>query len=111
LQQYWGGWRDAPQPPCFRKNLQFALADVEEWADTAEKSPQQPAFEYSRHPPTVAARVGFPSEPYLDTCFSRLEHSLPICRYLPALDPKHVRAHSAQSAPKSPLESQPPKRV
>src|SRR5262249_52497047 len=107
-----GGGSELPLTnTVFQVELPFRLADVQESVDSAEKFAQQPALELSPDPAGIAARIGFPSEPYLGTCPSRLEHSLPICRHLPALDPKHVRAHSAQCAPKSALKSQPPKRV
>src|SRR5262245_10008982 len=107
--------RCGSEPPLTNTLLQvelsIGLADVQKSVDTAEQLAQQLAFESSPDPARVAARVRFPSEPYLGTGPSRLEHSLPIGCHLPALDPKHVRAHSAQCAPKPALKSQPPKRV
>ena len=59
------------EPPLTNTLLQvelpIGLADVQKSVDTAEKLAQQPAFESSPDPARVAARVRFPSEPYLGT--------------------------------------------
>src|SRR5262245_60563326 len=78
----------------------IGLADVQQSVDTAQQLSQQWAFKLSPDPGRVAAHVRFPSEPYLGTDLSRLEHGLPIRSHLPAMNPKHVRTHSAQCAPK-----------
>jgi hypothetical protein len=89
----------------FQVELPIGLANIQELVDTPEKFAQQSPFELSPEPTRVAACIRFSSEPYLGTCLSRFEQSLPICRDLPTLDPKYVCAHSAQYAPKSTLKS------
>ena len=79
----------------FQVELPIGLADVQESVDTAQQFAQQSAFELSPNPARIAARVRFPSEPYLGHP-PVAPRTRPANRLLPASPGSKARPHPSR---------------